>query len=138
MAQKQILNFINGEFVAAKSGKTFEDRSPVDNRLVGTVSEAGEPEVDAAVKAARAALNGPWGSMDIAKRSELLYAVADEINRRFNDFLEAEVADTGKPHSLATRASMTAFHPTTRARWWRIGWWGSCAARSLVTRGCGC
>jgi aminomuconate-semialdehyde/2-hydroxymuconate-6-semialdehyde dehydrogenase len=101
MAQKQILNFINGEFVAAKSGKTFEDRSPVDNRLVGMVSEAGEPEVDAAVKAARAALEGPWGTMDIAKRSELLYAVADEINRRFTDFLDAEVADTGKPHSLA-------------------------------------
>ena len=41
-------------------------------------------------------------SMDIAKRSELLYAVADEINRRFKDFLDAEVADTGKPHSLAS------------------------------------
>ena len=39
--------------------------------------------------------------MDIAKRSELLYAVADEINRRFNEFLDAEVADTGKPHALA-------------------------------------
>ena len=101
MAEKQILNFINGEFVAAKSGKTFEDRSPVDNRLVGMVSEAGQPEVDAAVKAARAALEGPWGAMDVAKRSELLYAVADEINRRFTDFLDAEVADTGKPHALA-------------------------------------
>ena len=66
------------------------------------VSEAGKPEVDAAVKAAHAALDGPWGSMDIAKRSELMYAVADEINRRFNDFLDAEVADTGKPHALAT------------------------------------
>jgi aminomuconate-semialdehyde/2-hydroxymuconate-6-semialdehyde dehydrogenase len=101
MAQKQILNFINGEFTGAKSGKTFEDRSPVDNRVIGLVSEAGEPEVDAAVKAAHAALEGPWGGMDIAKRSELLYAVADEINRRFDDFLDAEVADTGKPHSLA-------------------------------------
>ena len=94
-------NFIGGEFVAAKSGKTFENRSPVDGRLIGLVSEAGEPEVDAAVRAARAALTGPWGSLDTAKRSELLYAVADEINRRFDDFLEAEVADTGKPLSLA-------------------------------------
>ena len=39
MTTKQILNFINGEHVAAKSGKTFENRSPVDNRLVGMVSE---------------------------------------------------------------------------------------------------
>ncbi|TMH25415.1 MAG: aldehyde dehydrogenase family protein, partial [Betaproteobacteria bacterium] len=101
MADKRILNFINGEYVAAKSGKTFEDRSPVDGSLVGMVSEAGKEEVDAAVKAARAALEGPWGSMDIAKRSELMYAVADEINRRFKEFLDAEVADTGKPHALA-------------------------------------
>src|SRR5207249_495729 len=86
MADKRILNFINGEYVAAKSGKTFEDRSPVDGSLVGMVSEAGKEEVDAAVKAARAALEGPWGSMDIAKRSELMYAVADEINRRFKEY----------------------------------------------------
>ena len=52
-------NFIGGEFVAAKSGKTFENRSPVDGRLIGLVAEAGEPEVDAAVRAARAALAGP-------------------------------------------------------------------------------
>jgi aminomuconate-semialdehyde/2-hydroxymuconate-6-semialdehyde dehydrogenase len=39
--------------------------------------------------------------MDVAKRAGLLYAVADEIHRRFEEFLEAEVADTGKPMSLA-------------------------------------
>jgi len=98
---KQIRNFIDGEFAASKSGKTFENRSPVDGSLIGLVAEAGEVEVDAAVRAARAALAGPWGSMDTAKRTELLYAVADEINRRFDDFLAAEVADTGKPVSLA-------------------------------------
>jgi aminomuconate-semialdehyde/2-hydroxymuconate-6-semialdehyde dehydrogenase len=98
---KQILNFIDGAFVPARSGKTFENRAPVDGSLIGLVAEAGEPEVDAAVRAARAALRGPWGALDIAKRTELLYAVADEINRRFDDFLQAEVADTGKPMSLA-------------------------------------
>lgn len=96
------LNFINGEFVAARSGKTFQNRSPIDGRVIGSVAEAGKEEVDAAVNAARAAMDGPWGSMDIAKRSELLYAIADEINRRFDDFLQAEVADTGKPVSLAS------------------------------------
>ncbi len=95
-------NFIGNEFVVAQSGKTFENRSPVDHRLIGQVSEAGQPEVEAAVRAARAALEGPWGKLDIAKRSELLYAVGDEINRRFDDFLQAEVADTSKPVSLAS------------------------------------
>lgn len=99
---RDVLNFIDGEYRAAASGKTFENRSPTDNRLVGRVSEAGEPEVDAAVRAARAALRGPWGEMDTGKRGELLCAVADEINRRFDEFLEAEVADTGKPVSLAS------------------------------------
>ena len=96
-----ILNFIDGQFVAARSGKTFENRSPVDASLIALVSEAGEAEVNAAVKAARAALAGPWGALDTGERTELLYAVANEINRRFDEFLEAEVADTGKPHSLA-------------------------------------
>jgi len=95
------LNFIDGQYVTAAAGKTFENRSPADGRLVSMVSEAGAGEVDAAVKAARAALLGPWGKMEMSERTELLYAVANEITRRFDEFLEAEVADTGKPHSLA-------------------------------------
>jgi aminomuconate-semialdehyde/2-hydroxymuconate-6-semialdehyde dehydrogenase len=83
-AARSILNFIDGEHVAAGSGKTFENRSPVDGRLIGRISEAGAVEVDAAVKAARAALTGPWGAMEMPQRTELLYAVANEINRRFD------------------------------------------------------
>jgi acyl-CoA reductase-like NAD-dependent aldehyde dehydrogenase len=48
----RFLNFIGGEFLAASSGKTFENRSPVDGRLLGLVSEAGEAEVDAALSGA--------------------------------------------------------------------------------------
>ena len=97
---KQFLNFINGEFVA--TGKTFEDRNPATNEVVGLVHEAGQAEVDAAVAAGRAALKGEWGRMSVVRRTELLHAVADEINRRFDDFLAAELADTGKPRSLAS------------------------------------
>ncbi len=97
---KQFLNFIDGDFVA--TDKTFANRAPVDNRVLGLVHEAGAAEVDAAVRAARAALDGPWGQMSVVKRVELLHAVADEINRRFDDFLAAEIADTGKPLSLAS------------------------------------
>ena len=97
---KQIHNFINGEFVA--TAKTFDKRSPLDNSLLAQVHEAGRKEVDAAVAAAQAALRGPWGKMTVAERVDLLNAVADGINRRFDDFLEAECADTGKPRSLAS------------------------------------
>jgi len=102
MSTKQILNFIDGAYVAAQSGKTFRNINPVDGSLVGLVSEAGRPEVDAAVAAARAAMQGPWGSMSVAQRVDLLYGVADGINKRFDQFLEAEIADTGKPLHLAS------------------------------------
>jgi len=101
---KQFMNFIGGEFVATT--KTFENRAPVDNCVIGKVHEAGKDEVDAAVRAARAALSGEWGRMSVARRVELLHAVADEINRRFNDFLAAEMADTGKPHALASHVDI--------------------------------
>ncbi len=97
---KQFHNFINGEFAA--TGTTFDKRTPITNAVIGQVHEAGQAEVDAAVAAARAALKGEWGRMPVTRRVELLYAVADEINRRFDDFLAAELADTGKPHSLAS------------------------------------
>jgi len=97
---KQFHNFINGEFIA--SGNTFKNRAPIDNHVIGLVHEAGQTEVDNAVKAARAALTGDWGKLSVVKRVEMLYAVADEINHRFDEFLEAELADTGKPHSLAS------------------------------------
>lgn len=110
---KQFLNFINGEFIA--TGKTFENRAPVDNRVLGLVHEAGQAEVDAAVASARTALKGDWGRMSVVKRVEMLYAVADEINRRFDDFLQAEIADTGKPLSLASHIDIPAARPTSRS-----------------------
>ncbi|CAL94469.1 2-hydroxymuconic semialdehyde dehydrogenase [Azoarcus olearius] len=94
---RQIENFIAGEYVAAASGRRFEKRSPVDNRVIASISEAGRPEVDAAVQAARAALHGEWGGLTADQRVELLYGVANEITRRFEDFVEAETADTGQP-----------------------------------------
>ena len=93
-------NFINGQWVA--TGKTFENRNPVDNSLIGPVHEAGQAEVDAAVRAAKAALTGPWSKLKVVQRVDMLHAIADGINRRFDDFLAAEIADTGKPHSLAS------------------------------------
>lgn len=97
-----ILNFINGEYREGRGGRTFDDINPVDGSLIDKVSEAGREDVDDAVRAAREALNGPWGSLKLAQRCDLLYALAAEIDRRAEDFLAAEVADTGKPRSLAS------------------------------------
>lgn len=100
---KEIKNFINGEFVSSSQGKTFEDRNPVDNSLIALVHEARQGDVDKAVAAARAALQGPWGQMSQADRIELLNKVADRINERSEEFLEAECKDTGKPYAMASK-----------------------------------
>jgi aminomuconate-semialdehyde/2-hydroxymuconate-6-semialdehyde dehydrogenase len=100
--EKTFRHFINGEYVDSADGKTFENRDPVDNSLIGLVCEAGQKEVDAAVRAARVALNGPWGKLTQADRVELLNRVADRINERFEEFLAAECRDTGKPRSVAS------------------------------------
>ena len=47
-------------------------------------------DVDDAVAAANAALDGPWGTMPVEERSALLHAVANEVDRRFDDFLAAD------------------------------------------------
>ncbi len=99
---KEFKHFINGQFVGSESGKRFENRCPVDNALIGIIHEGGAAEVGRAVNAARTALTGPWGNLSVNERVGLLYEVADEINRRFDEFLDAEMADTGKPKSLAS------------------------------------
>lgn len=100
MTMKDILNFIHGKYVA--SARTFEKNSPLTGQALVRVHEADRAQVDAAVAAARAALEGPWSRMTVAERGERLHAVADGINRRFEEFLAAECADTGKPRSLAS------------------------------------
>lgn len=94
---RHIEHFIAGEYVASAHGKRFDKRSPVDNTVIASVAEAGFADVDAAVRAAREAQRGEWGRMTTERRVELLYAVADEITRRFDDFVAAEMADTGQP-----------------------------------------
>tara|TARA_Y100001934_G_scaffold142734_1_gene171629 strand:+ start:3409 stop:4890 length:1482 start_codon:yes stop_codon:yes gene_type:complete len=96
------MNFINGEYCVGRSGNSFTNISPVDGSIISVVNEASQADVDAAVKAAKNALNGPWGTMPLAERLKLVTAIVGGIQNRFDEFLEAEVADTGKPVSLAS------------------------------------
>jgi aminomuconate-semialdehyde/2-hydroxymuconate-6-semialdehyde dehydrogenase len=101
-ARRDAAHFINGEFTQGTTGKFYDNFCPVDGSRIGSVPEGGKAEIDAAVKAARAAMEGPWGKMTLNERAALLNKVAAEINRRFDEFLEAECLDTGKPMSLAS------------------------------------
>jgi aminomuconate-semialdehyde/2-hydroxymuconate-6-semialdehyde dehydrogenase len=92
-------NFVGGGFV--DGGAPFDVFDPATGRVHATAYEADQAIVDAAVRAARAAVDGDWGGMSLARRRSLLTRVADRIEERFDDFLEAEIADTGKPRELA-------------------------------------
>lgn len=97
---RQIYNFINGRYV--EGSDTFDDINPVDGSLAAQVHTADKEIVDKAVNAARTALNGPWGTMSTPERLNILRRIADRIEERFDDLLDAEIADTGKPKELAT------------------------------------
>jgi len=93
---RELHNFIDGEYRPGASGKKFESRCPSDNAVVAIVDEASREDVDQAVLAARAALSGPWGSMDLGERAAILNRVADLILERAQEFADAEISDTGK------------------------------------------
>lgn len=101
-ARRDAAHFIDGVFTQGTTGKSWENFCPVDGSLIGRVPEGGRAEVDVAVTAAHSALHGDWGRLSVVDRTDLLGAVADEIDRRFDEFLEAECLDTGKPMSLAS------------------------------------
>jgi len=93
-------NFVDGVFLDS-AGSTFAKVSPVTGEQIFDVAEADSGVVDAAVQAAQAALKGPWGRMSEQERAVVLRRVADELERRFDDLVAAEVGDTGKSISQA-------------------------------------
>src|SRR4051794_31814034 len=71
--------FINGELVEAQSGEIRDLTEPATGDDLARVALAGESDVDRAVEAARAAVDGPWGKTPPTERSRLLHALADAI-----------------------------------------------------------
>jgi aminomuconate-semialdehyde/2-hydroxymuconate-6-semialdehyde dehydrogenase len=98
---KPIQNYIDGRFVSGK--REFADVNPANGSVIAQVTEADARQVDEAVHAARRALHREWGRLAVRERAARLHRVADAIERRFDCFVQAEVADTGKPIALASK-----------------------------------
>ncbi|MEM6728420.1 MAG: 2-hydroxymuconic semialdehyde dehydrogenase [Pseudomonadota bacterium] len=98
---KDFENFIGGGFEKGQ-GPAFADYFPATGAEIGTIYSASKTQVDKAVGAAKEALRGPWGTMPLAERVAILRKVADGINARFDEFLAAEIKDTGKPRGIAS------------------------------------
>ena len=96
---RELGNYVGGQFEG--TGSLFDDVTPVNGAVVARVHEADAALIDAAVHAARSAFRETWRPLPIAERCALLHRVADGIEARFDEFLASEVADTGKPASVA-------------------------------------
>jgi aldehyde dehydrogenase (NAD+)/betaine-aldehyde dehydrogenase len=88
--------FINGELVEPESGETRDLAEPATGAPLARAAMAGEADVDRAVDAARAALEGPWGKTAPTERSRLLHALADAIVANRKELAELEVRNVGK------------------------------------------
>src|SRR5262245_24124836 len=88
--------FINGELVEPASGEVRELTEPASGEPLARAAMAGAGDVDRAVDAARAALDGPWGKTPATERSRLLHALADAIVANRKELAELEVRNVGK------------------------------------------
>jgi aldehyde dehydrogenase (NAD+) len=89
--------FIGGEFAAAASGGHFSTLNPATEEPLAEVAQAGRPDVDRAVAAARAAYDGAWGALPGRERAKYLYRIARVIQERSREFAVLESLDNGKP-----------------------------------------
>jgi acyl-CoA reductase-like NAD-dependent aldehyde dehydrogenase len=94
--------FINGKFVDARSGKTFDSISPHDRSVVAVVAEGDKADIEAAVAAARAAFEGPWSAMPSGERAKILLRIADLLEAHAAELGRLETLDMGMPIMLTT------------------------------------
>jgi aldehyde dehydrogenase (NAD+) len=89
--------FVGGKWVPSQSGKTFETLNPASGEVICRVAEGDKADVDLAVKAARKAMDGPWGRMNATDRARLLNKLADAIEDNLDELAALESLDNGKP-----------------------------------------
>src|SRR6202162_4911657 len=90
--------FINGEWVASKSAKTFPVYDPSTEEVIAQVPDASTDDVDRAVAAAKAAFEeGPWASTTAQERGRVLFRMADKVRQNLPMLAELECRNSGKP-----------------------------------------
>lgn len=106
VAEKRAM-LINGKWVHAASGRTFEVFNPATGEVLAHVAAGDVLDVDAAVKAARAAFeSGPWPSMTPSERGKLIWKLGDLIEKHLEEFAQLESLDNGKPLTVARVADV--------------------------------
>jgi aldehyde dehydrogenase (NAD+) len=93
--------FIGGRWLPAQDGRTLPVVAPADGETFGQIPRGGAADVDAAVAAARAALDGPWGRLGATERGRLLVRIGEAVLAHEDELARLEARDTGKPMGTA-------------------------------------
>ena len=111
--------FINGQFVAPKSGKYFDSINPANEQKIAEIALAGRDDVDAAYAAAQRAYDSVWSKLPGRERAKYLYRIARLLQDRAREFAVAETLDGGKPikESRDFDVPMAAAHFFYHAGW---------------------
>ncbi|MEI6040979.1 MAG: aldehyde dehydrogenase family protein [Actinomycetes bacterium] len=111
--------FINGKFVAPKSGKRFATINPATEEVLSKVAYADLADVNLAVNAARSAFTKTWSKMPPAERGKYLFRIARILQERAREFAVLETLDNGKPirESRDTDIPLAAAHFFYHAGW---------------------
>jgi aldehyde dehydrogenase (NAD+) len=104
--QKHLL--INNEWRPSSSGQTMDVINPATEDVIAEVASADARDVDAAVAAARAALDGPWGKMSARERGRLVSRLADRLLERVDAVARLETLHNGKPISESRNIEIPA------------------------------
>jgi aminomuconate-semialdehyde/2-hydroxymuconate-6-semialdehyde dehydrogenase len=90
--------FINGEYVDALSGKTFDSMDPATNKKLASVANGNEQDAQRAIAAAQRTFeSGIWSEMPVEERAKILCKMSDLVMERIDDFAVVETLDVGKP-----------------------------------------
>src|ERR1700749_5197681 len=99
--------FINGDWVDAASGQTFDTPNPATGQTLATVAEGDAEDINRAVAAARAAFDdGPWGRLTTSERGRLIWKIGDLILEHAEELAQLESLDNGKPYAVALAADI--------------------------------
>ncbi len=106
IAQKRKL-LIDGKWLDAASGKTFEVYNPATGEVIAHVAEGDKEDIDRAVRAARKAFEtGPWSKMTPSERGRIVWKLGDLLLDNLEEFAELESLDNGKAVGVARAADV--------------------------------
>ena len=103
--KKRYGNFIGGKFVEPKSGRYFDNTSPVNGQVLCEIARSDASDVEAALDAAHAAKDA-WGRTSVAERSVILNKIAQVMEDNLTLLAQAETWDNGKPIRETTAADL--------------------------------